>query len=83
MTITLTMKEDWELWAEANHNSPQQPERKPFGILREMPQRLGKGYIQDIEVHPHLFISRSGTSSSTSVNPGDPFTVEGTIAWEF
>ncbi|MDZ7960274.1 MAG: AraC family transcriptional regulator [Aulosira sp. DedQUE10] len=56
MTIILTMKEDWELWAEASHNSPQQPGQEPFEILRPMPKRLGKGYIRDIEVHPHLWL---------------------------
>ncbi|WP_306423234.1 helix-turn-helix domain-containing protein [Nostoc favosum] len=56
MTITLTMKEDWELWAEASHNSPQQPGQEPFEILRPMPKRLGKGYMRDIEVHPHLWL---------------------------
>ncbi|MDZ8085071.1 MAG: hypothetical protein RMY16_05650 [Nostoc sp. DedQUE12b] len=55
MTITLTMKEDWELWAEANCNSLQQPE--PFEILRQMPKQLGKGYNRDIEVHPHLWLT--------------------------
>ncbi|MGJ5632671.1 helix-turn-helix transcriptional regulator [Nostoc sp. CALU 1950] len=55
MTITLTMKEDWELWAEANCNSLQQPE--PFEILRQMPKQFGKGYLRDIEVHPDLCLT--------------------------
>lgn len=57
MTITLTMKEDWELWAEANCNSSQQPEPELFEILRQMPKQLGKGYVRDIEVHPHLWLA--------------------------
>ncbi|MCL6753452.1 hypothetical protein KBT16_21755 [Nostoc sp. CCCryo 231-06] len=40
MTITLTMKEDWELWAEANHNCPQPSEREPFESIRQMPNNL-------------------------------------------
>ncbi|MEH2180294.1 hypothetical protein [Nostoc sp.] len=57
MTITLTEKEERELWAEANHNSPQQPEIEPFTILRKAPKQLGKGYVQHIEVHPHLWLA--------------------------
>ncbi|MHC5611118.1 MAG: hypothetical protein ACYTXA_08870 [Nostoc sp.] len=37
MSITLTQKEEDELWAEVNHNSAQQPEREPFAILRKVP----------------------------------------------
>lgn len=44
MTITLTMYEDWELWAEANPKSLQQPKPEPFEIVCEMPKQLGKGY---------------------------------------
>ncbi|MEA5605704.1 AraC family transcriptional regulator [Nostoc sp. UHCC 0252] len=57
MTITLTQKEHWELWAEANQNSPQAPEKEPFEIISEMPKQLGKGYLQDIEVHPELWLT--------------------------
>ncbi|MBW4686496.1 MAG: AraC family transcriptional regulator [Komarekiella atlantica HA4396-MV6] len=56
MTITLTMQEDWELWTEANCNSSQQLEQEPFEIVREMPKRLGKGYVRDIEVYPELWV---------------------------
>ncbi|MBE9171462.1 helix-turn-helix transcriptional regulator [Pleurocapsales cyanobacterium LEGE 06147] len=54
MTITLTVKEMWELEVEANYNSSQQPERESLETLREMPERLGKGYAREIEMHPHL-----------------------------
>ncbi|MFN6563948.1 MAG: helix-turn-helix transcriptional regulator [Nostoc sp. ChiSLP01] len=54
MTITLTMKEDRELWAEANYNSPQKPKLELFEILHQVPRQLGKGYVQDIEVYPDL-----------------------------
>ncbi|WP_442943521.1 DUF4351 domain-containing protein [Nostoc sp.] len=40
MTVTLTEKEERELWAEANHNSPQQPEPEPFTILWKVPKQL-------------------------------------------
>ncbi|MBD2360340.1 helix-turn-helix transcriptional regulator [Anabaena minutissima FACHB-250] len=56
MTITLTMREDRELWAEANHTCPQPSKREPFEILRQMPKQLGKGYIRDIEIHPELWL---------------------------
>ncbi|WP_138499153.1 AraC family transcriptional regulator [Nostoc sp. PA-18-2419] len=56
MTVTLTEKEEWELWAEANHNSPQQLEQEPFTILHKVPNQFGKGYVQQIEVHPHLWL---------------------------
>ncbi|MEH2256377.1 hypothetical protein [Nostoc sp.] len=54
MTITLTMKEDRELWAEANYNSPQKPKLELFEILHQVPRQLGKGYVRDIEVYPYL-----------------------------
>ncbi len=57
MTITLTMKEESELWAEANHNYSQPSGTEPFEILTEMPKQLGKGYRRDIEVHPHLWLA--------------------------
>ncbi|MHC5672369.1 MAG: AraC family transcriptional regulator [Nostoc sp.] len=57
MSITLTQKEEDELWAEVNHNSAQQPEREPFAIFRKVPKQLGKGYVQHIEVHPHLWLA--------------------------
>ncbi|MFQ4142477.1 AraC family transcriptional regulator [Chlorogloeopsis sp. ULAP02] len=59
MTITLTMKEEWELWAEAKENSPQPLKRESFEIIREVPRQLGKGYVRDIEVHPELLLSIS------------------------
>ncbi|MBN3892557.1 MAG: helix-turn-helix transcriptional regulator [Nostoc sp. JL31] len=57
MTITLTMKENWELWGEANQNSYQTPVKEPFEIISEMPKQLGKGYVRDIEVHPELWLT--------------------------
>ncbi|MDZ8110157.1 MAG: AraC family transcriptional regulator [Nostoc sp. DedQUE12a] len=57
MTITLTMKEEWELWAEANHNCLQKPKLESFEILREVPKQLGKGYVRDIKVYPELSLS--------------------------
>jgi len=56
MTITLTMYEDWELWAEANPISLQQTQGESFEIIREIPKRLGKGYVRDIEVYPELWL---------------------------
>jgi AraC-like DNA-binding protein len=54
MTITLTIKEESELWVEANHNNRQQPEQEPFEIFQELPKELGKGYVRDVEVHPEF-----------------------------
>ncbi|BAZ20936.1 transcriptional regulator [Kalymmatonema gypsitolerans NIES-4073] len=54
MTITLTMKEESQLWAEAKHNNRQQPQREPFEIFQELPKELGKGYVRDVEVHPEF-----------------------------
>jgi AraC-like DNA-binding protein len=56
MTITLTMQEESQLWAQANYNSPQPPERESFETLFEMPERLGNGYEREIKVHPHLWL---------------------------
>ncbi|MBW4568688.1 MAG: hypothetical protein KME31_11865 [Tolypothrix carrinoi HA7290-LM1] len=55
MTITLTLKENWELWAEAKNNSQQNSTN--FEILCSLPKQLGKGYIRNIEVHPNLWLS--------------------------
>ena len=57
MTITLTPKEERELWAEAKLNSLQNPE--PYEFLYQVPRLLGKGYVRDIEVYPHLWLSIS------------------------
>ncbi|MEA5623634.1 AraC family transcriptional regulator [Nostoc sp. UHCC 0251] len=54
MTITLTMKEESELWAEANYNSPKKSKQEPFEVIHEVPRQLGKGYLRDIEVWPHI-----------------------------
>ena len=56
MTITLTMYEDWELWAEANPKSLQQPKPEPFEIVCEMPKQLGKGYAWLIKVYSHFWL---------------------------
>lgn len=55
MTITLTRKENQELWAEAEINSLQNLE--PDEFIYQMPRLLGKGYMRDIEVHPNLWLS--------------------------
>ncbi|MEH2277328.1 MAG: AraC family transcriptional regulator [Nostoc sp.] len=57
MTITLTHKEEGELWAEAKLNSLQNPEPNEF--IYQVPKQLGKGYVRDIEVYPHLWLSIS------------------------
>ncbi|MGI2907294.1 helix-turn-helix transcriptional regulator [Tolypothrix sp. VBCCA 56010] len=67
MTITLTMKQEDELWAEAKRNSPQQPEREPFEILCEMPKQLGKGYERYIELYPQLWLAISDFESHDDV----------------
>ncbi|MGI2908682.1 hypothetical protein [Tolypothrix sp. VBCCA 56010] len=55
MTITLTLKEESELWAEAEINSLQNPE--PDEFLCQLPRQLGKGYARNIEVHPHMWLT--------------------------
>jgi iron complex outermembrane recepter protein len=64
MTITLTQKEDSQLWAEAVHNTLQNPE--PDEFLCQIPKQLGKGYNRDIEVHPHLCSAVTGCSAKRS-----------------
>ncbi len=54
MTIILTQREYNELWAESRQNSPQKLRTELFC---EMPKRFGKGYAQDIEVYPHLWLT--------------------------
>ncbi|MEH2081815.1 MAG: AraC family transcriptional regulator [Nostoc sp.] len=55
MTITLTMKEEWELWDEAEMNSLQNPE--PDEFICQMPTLLGKGYMREIKVYPNLWLT--------------------------
>ncbi|MBP5971843.1 helix-turn-helix transcriptional regulator [Brasilonema sp. CT11] len=61
MTITLTQKENSELWAEAEMNSLQNSE--PDEFVCQMPKLLGKGYVREIEVHSHLLLSISNYES--------------------
>ncbi|MDZ8084278.1 MAG: AraC family transcriptional regulator [Nostoc sp. DedQUE12b] len=55
MTITLTHKEDSELWEEAERSSSQNPEK--FETICQIPRQLGKGCERNIEVFPHLWLS--------------------------
>ena len=55
MTITLTMEEESELWAEAKCNSLQKLE--PCEVLCEMSRQFGKGYVRYIELYPELWLS--------------------------
>ncbi|MEH1845007.1 MAG: hypothetical protein V7L25_08390 [Nostoc sp.] len=57
MTLTLTTKEWDKLWAEAELNSQKNPESNEF--IYQVPKQLGKGYVRDIEVYPHLLLSIS------------------------
>ena len=57
MTITLTMKEDAELWAEARQNSLQTLSQELLELLCEVPRQLGKGYERYIEVYPQLWLT--------------------------
>ncbi|WP_442941704.1 helix-turn-helix domain-containing protein [Nostoc sp.] len=55
MTITLTLEQETDLWAEARQNS-QQTSLEPFEFYRQIPKQLGKGYVRDIEVYPQLWL---------------------------
>lgn len=54
MTISLTSREDDELWDEAAQNSLQPATAEPFEVYADMPSLLGSGYEQYIELHPQL-----------------------------
>lgn len=54
MTISLTSREDDELWEEAAQNSLQPASIEPFEVYADMPSLLGSGYDQYIELHPQL-----------------------------
>ena len=54
MTITPTPEWD-EWWAEAAKNSLQKPSEL-FKSYCQVPKQLGKGYVQDIEVYPQLWL---------------------------
>ncbi|MGI2908842.1 helix-turn-helix transcriptional regulator [Tolypothrix sp. VBCCA 56010] len=55
MTITLTRKEELELWAESAINSLQRPE--PDESICQVPRQLGKGYERIIEVYPNVWLT--------------------------
>jgi AraC-like DNA-binding protein len=55
MTITLTHKDELELWEEAEHSTLQNPEK--FETICQVPRQLGKGCNRDIEVFPNLWLS--------------------------
>jgi AraC-like DNA-binding protein len=57
MTITLTLKEEEELWDEAEQSSVCKSTLSSFGYYHEVPKQLGKGYKQEIEVYPELWLS--------------------------
>lgn len=57
MTITLTLKDDSELWAEAEQNSLSNPVLEPFEFLCEIPKQLGKGYERVIELSLDLWLN--------------------------
>ncbi|MEH1836447.1 MAG: AraC family transcriptional regulator [Nostoc sp.] len=56
MTITPTIAEWDEWWAEADKNSLQNSS-EPFESYCQVPKQLGKGYGRDIEVYPQLLLS--------------------------
>ncbi|TVP63379.1 MAG: helix-turn-helix domain-containing protein [Nodularia sp. (in: Bacteria)] len=57
MTIKLKITDYQEFWAEANQNNPPKPGLNSLGIIQEIPRQLGTGYVQTIEVYPHLWLS--------------------------
>ncbi|BDA71234.1 transcriptional regulator [Calothrix sp. PCC 7716] len=57
MSITLTLKEDEELWDEAAQSSMYKSALLPFEFCCEVPKQLGRGYRQEIEVYPELCLS--------------------------
>lgn len=56
MTITLTLKENLELWAEAEQNRLPSSALEPFELLYEIPKQLGNGYARDTELSPDLWL---------------------------
>ncbi|MBN4006332.1 AraC family transcriptional regulator [Nostoc sp. LPT] len=56
MTITPTISEWDEWWAEAAKNSQQNPS-EPFESYSQVPRQLGKGYERSIEVYRQLHLS--------------------------
>ena len=58
MTITLTLEQERDFWAEARQNS-QQNSSEPFESYSQVPRQLGKGYSRSIEVHPQVWLGIS------------------------
>lgn len=68
MTITLTQKENSELWAEAEMNSLQNSD--PDEFICQVPRQLGKGYMREIEVHlGPIFADQGGLHYSPRLKP--------------
>ena len=57
MTITLTTKEETELWTEAVQTNPSDSTAASFECCCQVPKQLGHGCIRDIEVHPGLWLA--------------------------
>ncbi|MEH2084677.1 MAG: AraC family transcriptional regulator [Nostoc sp.] len=55
MTITLTLEQERDFWAEARQNS-QQNSLEPYESYSQIPRQLGKGYSRSIEVHPQVWL---------------------------
>ncbi|WP_236556845.1 helix-turn-helix transcriptional regulator [Calothrix sp. PCC 7507] len=51
----MTEKECNELWAEAEQNRQQNSESDDF--LYQVPQHIGAGYVEKMEIYPHLWLS--------------------------
>ncbi|NJM87449.1 MAG: helix-turn-helix transcriptional regulator [Hydrococcus sp. RU_2_2] len=57
MTVTLTQKEEDELWIEAEQNSACKLALEPFEVCHEIPRQLGKGHVRHLEVYPELWLT--------------------------
>jgi AraC-like DNA-binding protein len=56
MTITLTIKDYYELLETNQDNSTCYPVLEPYEHLEEIPKQLGRGYYREIEVYPELWL---------------------------
>jgi AraC-like DNA-binding protein len=67
MTVTLTQKEEDELWMEAEQNSACKLALEPFEVCHEIPRQLGKGHVRHLEVYPELWVTIEESSYNEDV----------------
>ena len=95
MTITITRQAYFELFQETVECSQHPDPNDAMDVIYKYPQPLGQGYWREIALRQGLvlrilnlqlsdrLIIQAPERDDLRVFPGQPFTVQGTISWEF